>query len=313
VQANGVFVGGTNTLPYVLGSFPADPALIPINPTPPLTNAFPPVAGPDSATTAIGTPISINVIANDTATNPAAINPATLAVSAATGGTAAANLDGTITFTPPAVAGNFSFTYTVKDNAIPTATSNVALVTVTVNLPSVITSPVNASTLAGATQIFTWSNAGAINNQVWVGTTRGAQNISKVNSAGTSATVTGLPVNGLPIYVRLYSLFGTTWSFSDYTYTAAGTPVAAAMITPVNATTLSGASQLFTWNNAGAINHQVWVGTTLGAQNISKVNSTGTTATVTGLPANGTPVFVRLYSLFGTTWVFNDYTYISGP
>jgi hypothetical protein len=40
LDANGVFVGGTNTLPYALGVFPTDPGLIPINPTPPLNSVL---------------------------------------------------------------------------------------------------------------------------------------------------------------------------------------------------------------------------------------------------------------------------------
>jgi hypothetical protein len=131
-------------------------------------------------------------------------------------------------------------------------------------------------------------------------------------ASGTTATATGLPVNGSTVYVRLYSLVGGTWSFNDYTYTASGTATAATMISPANGTTLAGASQTFTWTSSGANAYQIWVGTTPGSLDIGAFYpavASGTTATATGLPVNGGTVYVRLYSLVGGTWSFNDYTY----
>jgi hypothetical protein len=93
--------------------------------------ALPPVARNDAARTQ-GTPIIISVLANDLAPG-STLNPATVAVVAqpVTGGTAAANVDGTITFTPTGgFTGTATFTYTVN-NALGT-TSNTATVTVTV-------------------------------------------------------------------------------------------------------------------------------------------------------------------------------------
>jgi hypothetical protein len=94
----------------------------------------PPVANSDTAATTTGSTITIPVLANDTsATNT--LNPATVVVTAPTGGTAVANANGTVTYTAPAAAGTYTFTYTVKDNFVPPATSNVATVTVTVTAP----------------------------------------------------------------------------------------------------------------------------------------------------------------------------------
>jgi hypothetical protein len=90
------------------------------------------VDDPTATATAGGTTI-INVTANDTATAPSAINPASLVVSVPAGnGTAAANANGTVTYTAPSTPGIYTFTYTVKDNFATPATSNVATVTVTV-------------------------------------------------------------------------------------------------------------------------------------------------------------------------------------
>ena len=96
------------------------------------TNA-PPVANDDAATTNEDTPISINVLANDSDSD-GSIDPTTVTiVSNVTNGTTSVNAStGVVTYTPAAnYFGSDSFTYTVKDNL--GFTSNVATVTITVN------------------------------------------------------------------------------------------------------------------------------------------------------------------------------------
>ncbi|MBV5330046.1 MAG: hypothetical protein JZU65_20865, partial [Chlorobium sp.] len=154
--------------------------------------------------------------------------------------------------------------------------------------------------------------------QLRVGTSVGAFDLGLSTVAGTttSTTITGLPLNGSTLYVRLYWQVGSTWLFNDYTYTAATqTLTPAAISSPVNASTLTGASQTFTWNDAGANSYQFRIGTSQGAFDIALASLSGTTTstTVNNLPANSSTVFVRLYSLLGSTWVFNDFTYTSGP
>jgi hypothetical protein len=174
-----------------------------------------------------------------------------------------------------------------------------------------MTSPVSGATLAGASQTFSWNNSGASLYQVWVGSTTGGTDIGfSPQTTATTASITGLPTNGSTIYVRLWSQIGATWSFNDYTYTTANQVVSAIMTSPVNGSTLAGASQTFSWNNSGASLYQVWVGTTTGAFDIGFSPQTAiTTATITGIPTIGSTIHVRLYSLNGATWTFNDYTY----
>ena len=63
-----------------------------------------------------------------------------------------------------------------------------------------------------------------------------------------------------------------------------------------------------------------WNFTSLRRLNVSAVNvggneiygqsqGTNTSVTVGGLPSNGSTLYVRLWSLVGGTWFFNDYTY----
>jgi hypothetical protein len=107
-----------------------------------------PVANNDAAATTPGATITINVLANDTSST-STLNPASLVLTAPTGGTAIANANGTVTYTAPALAGTYTFTYTVKDIFTTPATSNVATVTITVvavNIPPVANNDTAATT-----------------------------------------------------------------------------------------------------------------------------------------------------------------------
>jgi desulfoferrodoxin (superoxide reductase-like protein) len=87
-------------------------------------------------------------------------------------------------------------------------------------VPSVILTPTPSSTLTGASTTFTWTNGGASDYYLYVGTTGvGASDILFANEhTNTTATVT-VPTTGKTLYVRLYSNLNGTWHHSDYTYT----------------------------------------------------------------------------------------------
>ncbi|GJQ60611.1 MAG: tandem-95 repeat protein [Candidatus Scalindua sp. AMX11] len=182
----------------------------------------PPVADNDPATTTENTLVNINVIGNDTDSD-GTIDPATVTiVGAPTNGTAVPLSDGTADYTPnTGFTGQDTFTYTVDDNL--GATSNVATVTITVNAGDTPTmaSPIPGSTLTTSTVLFQW-NSGIQENlyRLHVGTTGpGSKDIIKQNGfTQTSLPVTGIPINGSTVYVRLWYRIGTSWSFIDYTY-----------------------------------------------------------------------------------------------
>ena len=100
-----------------------------------------PIATNDIAKTPAGSPVTVNVLANDKAgNNGGAINPASEAINVVpTHGTAVINSDGTITYTPASgFVGTDSSTYTICDNSSP-ALCNTAVVYFTVNPVSVPT------------------------------------------------------------------------------------------------------------------------------------------------------------------------------
>src|SRR5262249_11506067 len=82
------------------------------------------------------------------------------------------------------------------------------------------------STLPGNAATFSWS-AGTGVGQYWIyiGSTPGGFDIYNA-STGTAASLslTGLPVDGSTLYVRLWSQVAGTWQFNDYTARSANVP-----------------------------------------------------------------------------------------
>ena len=178
---------------------------------------------------------------------------------------------------------------------------------------AVMASPAPGATLSGSSATFTWTvGAGAAAYWLDVGPALGiggyfAQNVGAV----TSQMVTGLPVNGSTVYVRLWSLLAGVWQYNDYTYTASGGQSKAVMASPTPGATLSGASVTFSWSaGSGASAYWLDVGTAPGVGNYFALNvGLATSKSVTGLPVNGSAIYVRLWTQFGSVWQYNDYTY----
>jgi serine protease len=184
------------------------------------------------------------------------------------------------------------------------------------NATAQMTTPAPGSTLAASTVQFQWTGGTGV-SQYWlyVGTTAGGKDLYNRNQ-GTSlnATVIGLPAGGGPVYVRLWSLVGSDWLSNDYTYTAttqSSTP--AQMTTPAPGSTLTASTVQFQWTGGTGVS-QYWlhVGTMAGEKDLYNQNQgTNLSASVTGLPTNGSTVYVRLWSYADGTWQYNDYTYIA--
>lgn len=179
-----------------------------------------------------------------------------------------------------------------------------------------MTTPVPNSTLSSTSATFMWnSGSGASAYWLYVGSLPGGKSYhdsGQLASSARSRTVSGLPLDGRTVYVRLYSKLGSAWVYNDYTYTAV-TGTKAVMTNPAAGTALTSGSGTFTWNGGnGASGYWLYVGSSVGASNYFNsggLASTILTRSVTGLPSNGSPVFVRLWSQLGGAWVYNDYTY----
>ena len=181
-----------------------------------------------------------------------------------------------------------------------------------------ITSPVPGTTLGGLSQTFTWNYSG-VNVDQWalfVGGTVGGSEHSTAGATNnaTTTTINGLPTDGSTIYVRLWYRVGTVWSSVDVAYTAATIASNPPAITsPVPGTTLDASSQTFTWNYNG-VNVGQWAlyaGSTVGGNEYSTAGAidNATTTTISGLPTDGSIIYVRLWYRVGTVWSSVDVTY----
>jgi serine protease len=87
----------------------------------------------------------------------------------------------------------------------------------------VMTGPPPGSTLSGDSPTFAWS-AGVGVSEYWLFVGSFAYGGADLynQSAGTnlSAALSGLPIDGRTLYVRLWSLISGNWVSNDYTYKA---------------------------------------------------------------------------------------------
>jgi alkaline phosphatase len=137
-----------------------------------------PTAADDLAAAIQDTAVIINVIANDSDLD-GTIDPATVTITGTAGyGTAIANTNGTVTYTPTTgFTGTETFRYTVKDNE--GATSNEATVTITIRSENEVFVAYND---------LSWSTE-QVNNNITVYTT-GQSGLLKDYATGTDTTVT---------------------------------------------------------------------------------------------------------------------------
>ena len=154
---------------------------------------------------------------------------------------------------------------------------------------------------------------GAGASQYWltVGSTPGAQEFYSQGLTSLSATVSAIPTDGSTVYARLWSLLNGGWQYNDYTYTASlTTPARAQMVAPAPSSTLTSSTVTFQWTGGtGVSQYFLEVGSTEGLHEYFNQGLTSLSATVSGLPTNGSRVWVRLWSMINGAWQWNDYTY----
>ncbi len=225
-NANGTFTytpttgfTGTDSFTYQICDTlnACDTATVTINVTPVATNA-PPVAGDDTATTPAGTPVTINVAANDTDPN-GNLNPATATTTCTgcttpTNGTLTNNANGTFTYTPTTgFTGTDSFTYQIcdTDNACDTAT--VTINVNTVSAPQTLAAAADSRVLQASPTV----NSGTV-NRLDVDSP-GEQSYLRFNVTGVTGTV---QTATLRLFVRNTSANAPSLYFTDNTWTETG-------------------------------------------------------------------------------------------
>jgi hypothetical protein len=169
-----------------------------------------------------------------------------------------------------------------------------------------ITSPTPGSTLPLGEVSFSWTSNGAVADdwQLLIGTSVGSNSFydsGVLGSGTTSAVVSGLPEDGSSIHVTLRWTDGGNASEENYTYTAAnaggggGVPM---MLSPADGSALSGSSVTFTWSAEGASisKWRLEVGTSVNGRDlfVQNIDSATTSMLVSGLPTDGSVVYVNL-------------------
>jgi hypothetical protein len=182
-----------------------------------------------------------------------------------------------------------------------------------------LTSPQPGSALTAPSAAFAWTPGASVSKIVlYVGTNGlGSYDVYCGSQESLTSTVSGLPTDGSPIYVRLWSRLPRGWRYVDYTYNLEpGAATVAQMLSPAPGAALPSRITTFRWSSgAGVQEFVLYVGTQGAGSYDLYFGSEGTTLsrTVAGLPMNGSTVYVRLWSRLATGWQFVDYAYTATP
>jgi len=159
------------------------------------------------------------------------------------------------------------------------------------------------------TQPFTWTDADGEAYYLYVGSSRGANDI--VNSGEIQTTSYRAPPGVLGnayLYARLWTKHGGTWSYVDSTFY---TSSLARLLSPINGGTVTNPFEPFTWNSIASVQaYYLYVGTAPGAKDLVNSGETQQTTYVPRvvLPANQT-LYARLWTKLRDVWQFSDTTF----
>ncbi len=178
-----------------------------------------------------------------------------------------------------------------------------------------ILSPPNGSRLAAAEATFQWSDGGADQYRLSVGTAPGGGNLADLD-AGTrrEAVVSTLPTDGRKLYVRLWSRLGAAWKWFDYAYNLAeGETSAAEMVDPLEGAQLGRPPVVLRWTNPpGAAQFFLAIGSEAGGHDVLHADQdTRLETSLADLPSDGRRLYVRLSTRFGEEWRHRDYTLVA--
>jgi cyclophilin family peptidyl-prolyl cis-trans isomerase len=171
--------------------------------------------------------------------------------------------------------------------------------------------PTNGAVFASNPVPLSWSaGTGVSQYALWVDSTPGGHGLL-AQGTGTNRTYQlTSPLDGDPVYVRLWSLIGSAWEFNDYAYGTTGTTPKAVMTSPANGSDLAAASTTFTWSGGtGVSQYALWAGSAPGTYDLYAAGCGTNRTQIVTLPADGSPIYVRLWSLISGAWKSNDYFY----
>lgn len=289
--------------------------------TSPTGNAAPVFDAVSAKSVVAGSPLSFTVNATD-----ANGDPITYAMNATSTGATFNASTKTFSWTPTTAqvsATPYTFTFTASDGKGGTGTLNVAVtVTAPVTQLPALTAPTAGTTIGTTTYNFTWNKGSFDSIYLSVGTSiESIENSPYGNIAhsgyitGTSYSVSNIPLTGNPIFVRLWYKINNVEYFKDYSFSTtnqiASPPSLNAVATPIDNSTFN-----FTWSKGEFPSIYLSVGTSkesianapYGNIYHSSGYTSATSQSVTGIPLNGDPLYVRLWYKVNNIEVFKDYT-----
>lgn len=157
-----------------------------------------------------------------------------------------------------------------------------------------------------------WTAAqGAQAYELWIGTTPGSHDLLDSNQTqATSWSAPALPA-GQTVYARIWTEAGNQWRSSDITFTVA--PIAR-FIYPLANSTADVTNTAIQWTAVpGAQAYELWIGTSLGAQNLLDSNQTQQTSWVASVLPAGQTVFARIWTEAGNQWRSADISFTVAP
>lgn len=227
-------------------------------------------------------------------------------------GTAALNASGVSSFSTSALAVGAHPIVAAYSGDIynRSGVSNAVTVTVDDAAAPVITSA-NATTLVGGSAgSFTVIASGwPIPALSYAGTI--PDGLTFVDNANGTAALAGT-TNAVGIYPFTIRAVNSVSPDATQEFTLIVSSAKAAMLSPVQGSTLSGSTATFSWaGGAGVTNYYLWIGTAEGAHDLKNVAlpSSTTAYNATNLPTTGATLYVRLYSQINAVNQFNSYTY----
>ena len=205
-----------------------------------------------------------------------------------------------------------AFTVIVKDDGDALSSTAVQAIVTVIAAPTY-------PNLSGASETFDFPDNGASNYWVQIGSNAGRSDIydsGQIDGTATSENVTDLPTDGSDVYVRIWNKKDGKWAYEDQHFMAfddggssSGTPPPISSHTAGD--TLS-ATETFSWSDTGASNYWVQIGSSEGSNDIhdsGQLDGTATSENVTGLPIDGSDVFVRIWSKNEGKWAHEDHQF----
>ncbi|MEN8218408.1 MAG: hypothetical protein ABFS56_18970 [Pseudomonadota bacterium] len=179
----------------------------------------------------------------------------------------------------------------------------------------------NTLTHTGNTIHFKWnsdySNASPTDHYLWIGSSQGGSDLANTGTLGTDTQIdiTGIPLDGSTIWTRLWWQYDGVWQYTDQFFTAP-TVNLASVDSPVDGATISGDTVDFSLSSDDATSLWLWVGSDVAHFNYFNsglLSDWSSPITVTGLPADDSTVYVRLWFYMDGEWQYLDSSYTSVP